>query len=471
MSLVSAGVDPVRLRRVLGDENLSWLVTRVRTRLERGMAVEGSVSLDGATAAQRQAVARLLGRRPGRGSSLSVSLPSVEQALRRAGLAPDLRSAVEELTGAVPDRAAGIAESEEAWRRAFEPAEAAAAQRPALEQWVTWMRQTGIVRRLAEGDPSRGSDLITGSVAALELLPAGGVPLSVLAARAVGDGHGLDPGRPLATLVLRAAAALGDLAPGDDAESRRTVWAAVGVLEGELTNPVLTLNLPADEGTVTGRALAVWRTVGQPVYLTARQLVRDPPEFVLGGRSVFVCENPAVVAAAADRLGASCAPLVCGSGHPGAAATLLLRMLVSAGATLRYHSDFDWPGVTIANGMVERFGALPWRMDAGDYEAGLRSQGIETKGRATATGSRETEAQSPGTGARGSVAPASACATGSLETGADAREAAPRHGVRELRGTPVAASWEPYLEHAMRTYGAAVEEETVLDDLLHDLAV
>jgi hypothetical protein len=60
---------------------------------------------------------------------------------------------------------------------------------------------------------------------------------------------------------------------------------------------------------------------GQPVHLTARQLLRDPPDLPVRDRSVFVCENPTVVAEAASRFGARAAPLVCANVHPGAAAT------------------------------------------------------------------------------------------------------------------------------------------------------
>jgi len=32
-----------------------------------------------------------------------------------------------------------------------------------------------------------------------------------------------------------------------------------------------------------------------------------------------------------------------------------------------YHGDFDWSGVTIANGIVSRFGARTWRFDTSSY--------------------------------------------------------------------------------------------------------
>src|SRR5438309_5508565 len=95
-----------RLRRVLGGPELSWLVERIRARIARGAPLDGVVTLSEATQAQRHAVGRLLGRPVGHGSSLSVPLSAVEAVLCSAGLAADLRSAVEALGGAVPDKAA-----------------------------------------------------------------------------------------------------------------------------------------------------------------------------------------------------------------------------------------------------------------------------------------------------------------------------------------------------------------------------
>jgi uncharacterized protein (TIGR02679 family) len=412
-----AEVDLDRLRRLLGGEELRWLVERVRARLERGRPLDGPVTLEGASETQRRAAARLLGRPAGRGASLRVSLPAVEAILRGASVAPDLGTAVQALGGPVTDRAAERSAAEQGWSAVLAIAEQAARRRPALVPWVEWLRGTGLLRRLAGGAPERALELIEQAVAVLDLLPASGQPLPVVAATGAGDGHLLDPDQPLATLVLRAASLVGGIPPGDGAEWRRTVWASVGVLDGELTNPVLTLKLPGDPRTATGRALMIWTDAGQPVHLTARQLLRDPPDLsAVRGCDVFVCENPSVVAEAANRLGTAAAPLVCANAHPGAAATVLLRQLGAADARLRYHGDFDWPGITIANGIIARFGARPWRLDALTY-----------------------------------------------------RSAAMTGGPR-LRGSPVTATWDPALTEAMRELGVKVEEERVLDDLLADLA-
>jgi uncharacterized protein (TIGR02679 family) len=178
---------------------------------------------------------------------------------------------------------------------------------------------------------------------------------------------------------------------------------------------VLVLNLPARDDTPSGRMLASLARAGQPAVLTLRQLVGDAPGWRLAQPPVFVCENPAVVATAADRLGAGCRPLICTDGQPSAACSSLLHSLLQAGGEPLYHGDFDWPGITIANGVFGRFGMRPWRFDSSAYRA------------------------------------------------------APYSG-KALAGAPVQASWEPELTAAMQQRGMTVEEELVLEDLLHDLA-
>ena len=122
-----------------------------------------------------------------------------------------------------------------------------------------------------------------------------------------------------------------------------------------------------------------------------------------------------MVAEAAERLGAGSAPLVCTFGQHGAALGFLLKSLREAGAGLRYHGDFDWPGMRIANGLIRRFGVVPWRFDKAAYVA--------------------------------------AAAKASLP----------------LEGKSVAAAWDPQLVTSMTQSGFAVPEELVLEELLEDL--
>ncbi len=194
-------------------------------------------------------------------------------------------------------------------------------------------------------------------------LPAAGIVRSRLAAEVLGDAHALDSGRPVATLVLAVLRRQRNRDEADDTqyeETARAIWADAGVLINELARPALFLNLPA-----AGVVLAH----GKPGYLSLRELLRAPPSWDVAERTVFVCENPNLVAIAADALGEHCAPLACTDGMPSAAQRTLLTQLAAAGARLCYHGDFDWPGVRIGNWVMRQFNAQPWRYRAQDYLA------------------------------------------------------------------------------------------------------
>jgi uncharacterized protein (TIGR02679 family) len=170
---------------------------------------------------------------------------------------------------------------------------------------------------------------------------------------------------------LRAVSLLGEDLPEEDlfpAERRRELWAAAGVLSGELSGAILVLNLPAEPSNSTGKLLCTAAEAGEPFYLTLRQLLRTPPVFREGqNQAIFVCENPTVLASAANDLGERCAPLVCVLGHLRQSAHRLLRHITNAHYRIQYHGDFDWAGITIANSVISRHQAVPWRMDAADY--------------------------------------------------------------------------------------------------------
>lgn len=414
---MSAGSDVTRLERLLGGPETAWLLDRVVRRLEGGRPLHGTVTLAGATAAQRTALDRLLGRRPTQGSALSVSLDSLSRMLSDSGVAPDLVTAVETLRGPVRDRVGERAADAASWAGVGAQLDALVELHPQLAAWRDEVRVRGLVRRLAGGSAGVAEELVSGVAACLRELPAADEPRSVFAARVVGDGHGLDDGRPLATLVFGAARHLGRTSDGSGADWRREVWESVGVLTGDLVAPVLTLGLRADRGSLTGRLLTACAESGEPLHLSLRQLTRDPPDFEMHrGRAVFVCENPSVVAVAAERLGRRCSPLVCVSGQPGGAARRLLRLLSDAGAVLRYHGDFDWPGLGIAATIVDRYGAQPWRFDAAAYVEAL---------------------------ARANGGP--------------------------LRGRLVPSPWDPALAEEMRGHQVRIEEEHVLDVLMQGL--
>ncbi|MDT3395396.1 DUF2399 domain-containing protein [Streptomyces sp. B1866] len=154
-------------------------------------------------------------------------------------------------------------------------------------------------------------------------------------------------------------------------------------------------------------------------HLTPRDLL-DLRLRLPAGTLIHICENPRVVEAAAD---AACVrPLVCTSGSAATVVLTLLDALAATGCRFAYHGDFDWPGIALANRIIRRYEARPWRMGAEDYERlAARSQA----------------------------------------------EGIPQ---LSLDGQPVGAAWDPDLAPAMTALGVALHEEATLDLLVDDLA-
>ena len=276
-------VDCERLNRLLGGAELAWVVDRVRRRIELGQPMDGTIARRSATATERDAIARLLGRPPRAARGLSVSLDELDALLRRSGIhAGGLAAAVVTLTGPVTVRADRVADEQRAWAEVFSGIETACAGRDQLAAWLERVRASGVVKRLAGGSPAAGRGLLDVLASVVAALPTSGESLSAFAARITGRAHALDAGSRLGTLALGAARALSGLeSPGPDesaAESRREAWAAVGVLCDELSSVVLTLALPGD-ASVTGRVLAAAGATREPVWLTLRQLVRSPSQW------------------------------------------------------------------------------------------------------------------------------------------------------------------------------------------------
>lgn len=353
-----AGLE--RLRRLLGGPELAELRRRLRSRYERG-SPGGEFTLGRLDVAERRALEGLTGRPVRSAGSMRLRMTELDAALARAGLAPSLRRALEMLDGPVEDLKAQRQAREQAWQRALEEA-----HEPRLKAVVGEPGGAALLKRLAGRDPGGAQSILARAQRVLARLPADGIPLAQLAAQALGDSHALDAGSAVATLVLHACAA----ARREDRLDRpREQWAKLGVSVNELAAPALCLNLPVRQpadGVLTA---------GEPIHLSLRRLLRDPPAWAVAGRDVFVCENPSIVAIAADRLGGRCAPLVCTDGMPSAAQRTLLEGLAAAGARLRYHGDFDWPGLTIGNFLLRALGAQAWRFGADDYLAACEAGG------------------------------------------------------------------------------------------------
>jgi len=358
-----------RLRRILGGDHLGSLRKRMRKRFELA-PVDGGVEsfrFDKLSVEEHAALSNLLGRPPRSSSSLTIDVGVVDAALLNAGIAASLRDALERLDGPIVHRATDLLRVERLWSEVI-----GGCDRPALCDLLRTAPGLGLLRRLSRQSPSAATELCRRAEAVLRRLPAQGVTRSQLAADVLGDAHALDGGQPAATLVLTALRRNSDdpePAADDDSNPRRDrdTWAKAGVLVNELARPVLTLNLPAREARTGGHP------PGEPAYASLRSLLRSPPPWDVADRTVFVCENPNLVAIAADHWGAACAPMVCTDGMPAAAQRCLLSQLAKARALLCYHGDFDWPGVRIGNHVMREYGARPWRFGAADYEAAVQS--------------------------------------------------------------------------------------------------
>ncbi|WP_211454230.1 TIGR02679 family protein [Collimonas antrihumi] len=399
-----------RLQRLLGGEPLAALRRRLRQRYERA-ATEAPLQvfrIERLTAVEHAALAALQGKSSRFAASMQIDIAAIDAVLRQAGVADSLRAALEQLDGCIVYRAVEREALQTQWQQLRDTC-----VHPALASLLQMPSNLGLLKRLAGRNHATAAHFLEGAQAVLNRLPARGLTRAQLAAQELGDAHALDNGCAVATLVLAVLRSTLNREPSPDPEdaefeeaSDRELWASAGVLVNELARPALVLNLP-------GVA-----TLGEPAYLSLRNLLRSPPEFAVQGQTVFVCENPNLIAIAADHLGENCAPMVCTDGMPAAAQRTLLTQLAQAGATLRYHGDFDWPGIRIGNHVMREHGTQPWRFGAADYLAAL---GI-----------------------------------------------APRPG-RPLQGAEDEPSWDAMLALAMRTEQQAIDEELVAELLIQDL--
>lgn len=395
--------------RLLGGEALADLRQRLRRRYEQGLAESESATFRLARLSETEysAIAALLGLPARHRTSVQIDIAAVDAALRNAGVAATLRDALEALDGPIVNQVAERQRRQVLWQRVMISTE------PPLRHFVEKPHGLGLLKRLARSDDRTARELCRAAAAVLGRLPALGIPRAQLAAEVLGDAHGLDDGQPAAALVLavlRQHRARERIQSADTdnaaAERRREIWAGAGVLVNELARPALCLNL-------SGAGLE-----GQPAYLSLRWLLRAAPSWNVRDQDVYVCENPNLLAIAADSLGCRSRPLICTEGMPAAAQRTLLAQVAQAGARLHYHGDFDWPGVAIGNYMMRVFGARPWRFGAADYLAALAD--------------------------------------------------APRPGA-PLTAQCVGASWDAALTSVMRTHSIGLPEEAVAASLLADL--
>ncbi len=405
--------DPDRLEALLGTTALARVRARMRTRLLRSGELTGTLTVSDPTPDERAEIDALFGRRPRRGR-LSIDLNDLERILRNAGIAESLVDALQTLEGPIlVERQATLAD-EAAWTALIAGLRTRAANdAPWIQDWRSSLVESGVLRRLSRGSHGDAQRWVEQASGSLRRIPFAGMRLAQLAADASGDSHALDDGEPLgAIFVLGVEHALGLV--GTDVP-RRELLAKAGIISDDVSTPVLVLNVRATSSGLLATTMNRYADAGEPLHVTARQLQREEIAFsVPADGVVFACENPTVLTAAADALGANCGSLICTSGQMRNAARELVRRLRAGGVKVRYHGDFDWPGIAIARGLYSREGIEPWRMQTGDYLCGPDGPPLE--------------------------------------------------------GKPVEAPWDEALAPTMSSRGCAVHEEAVLAHLLDDLA-
>lgn len=392
-----------RLVRLLGGAQLSDLRARLRRRYELGPA-DGklsSIQVGKLNQTERFALASLVGRKGGVATSITIDVDEVDRALSDAGIASSLRSALELLDGPIVHRETELRRIRDSWASVL-----AGCSHTDLIAYLSSPLNFGVLKRISDKRPDFASVICRQTETILARLPAAGIPRAQIAAELLGDAHGLDSARPVATLTLAVLRNRSFPDTGDD----RDTWASVGILVNELARPAMFMNVPCSGLPVSP---------GEPQYASLRLLARRPPEWNVVRSAVLVCENPNLVAILADRLGAACPPVVCVDGHLGAAQRTILKQLKASGADLRYHGDYDWPGVAIANNVIAKYDATPWHFSAVDYTAAVKN------------------------------AP---------------ELAAP------LNGRPVIASWDADLTAAMTNAGIKIEEEAIAERIIDLLA-
>lgn len=395
------------------DPALAPVWRQIRRRFERaGLVATGSVDVVLATRGERHAAGGLLGRTVTRGR-VRVDLAALDARLRDRSGVGGLHEVLPAMDG-VPlrDRREERAELDEARQRPLALADELVATEWSID-WIAGLRRTGLLT----GRPDAERVVRDAAAVLLHLTETPATPRSrvEVGALLLGDAHALDRDRLLHGVVLRGLAAATGVAVPEGAYERERLWAAYGVEPDLLSRTCLVWRLPVHGDSPTARRVNDAAAAGDPVHLTEWDLRRADPCAPGSGSRVLVCENPRVIEAVAEQRVDGWAA-VCTAGEPNLVVDRVLRGLASAGADLRYHGDFDWPGIALANRAVARYVVKPLLMAAGDYVAAVRSDGPV------------------------------------------------------LAGAPVEPLWDAELGAAMRSHKRAIHEEAVLGSLLASLA-
>lgn len=397
---------------MLLDPGWQRILAAARRKLERtGGELTGSIGLTKPTDAERRVIIGISGRhRSADVARVSLGLLELDRAIHDVhGIG--LLAALAQRDGPVRNRPAERAEEEQAKAEALADLRRrcpAHADESWFVEWTSALAGDGTATRLVR----RGAgDVLGWAGEVLNRLPAENTPLPVLAEWATGNTKALT-GTPLASLVLRALAVRDGVPTPVTRADQRARWEASGVIVDDLASQVLVLNLQARDDHVVAGWLNDAASFGIPFRLTLHQITVDP--VTPSARELYVCENPAVLRAAASELGEDAATLVCTEGQPSAACH---RLLASYRGEVHWRGDFDWTGLRTTATAITRYSASPWRMTTADYLAAVE--------------------------------------TGDSEP---------------LKGPAAPSPWDPDLAAAMTAGGRAIMEERLIPALLEDLA-
>ena len=394
------------------------LLAAARRSLERtGGSMIATVTVNHPDDAERKVIIGITGQyRAGGSAQLGVRLADLDRAIREstgAGLIELLERTGPPLRDRPADRRR-LADGREATVRSAE--NSFLNDRDWYQSWLAEITADGTLTRLVN---AAEAERIGQAARVLEAVVRRTEPvqLAELAAMTTGDTKALNHGTTLATLVLRALAIRASAGKPVTTEQRRDLWDAHGVIVDDLASRVLVLNLAAD-GDGLGEWLTDAKARGVPFYVTLQQLIAMPVlPTMAADPTVQVCENPAVLRRATADLGPRSRPLICTEGQPSTAFHRLAAAITGNGGRLRYHGDFDWPGIAIANSVIRRHNATPWHLSALDYRKAVREDADHVK----------------------------------------------------LSGPPQPTPWDPALAAAMAATARAVYEESVADPLIADL--
>ena len=354
-------MSPRPVPESLLSPGLGAIWAAARRRLDRfGPQRRGSIATPALDPASTLAAESLLGRRLAK----SLDLEELEAALAARAVGSDLCDALTRL-GHPPSADAAQRRSERARaqqaRKSLHRA-VAGWDEPWAEAWAEAVAGAGLLRDF-DGDSAAS---LAADVRRLldhleRTLPSASSRTEVAAAL-YGSAHALDASTRRASAVTRA------LRFCHGPLEERELWEAAGILSDRVSAPALVWSLPVAGASPLDTHIRFAFQAGLPLHISLYAL-RKHAISVDAGTPVLVVENPRLVEAAAERDLPAC--VISTNGNPSTAVTTLMSQLQEAEASLRYHGDFDSPGIAICRRMHE-FGCTPWMMDTRDYTDAIK---------------------------------------------------------------------------------------------------